>query len=191
MRMRMIPDKGFVFPLGHPASISIIYQPGIIIITSDSSGWNCQKHHHLNHHNCITSSFSTFIKSCTKKKRPGMRPTVFPKLLRALWVVSTLLHFVGTFSDVGCVGWTCNMTTLIWRTRKWVEPTNFQHCEIPTHEFWTHKNMKRSNIINTEAAKFSWQISSVVKFLYQSLLVLACFPLCTREQLQLMTNSTQ
>ena len=93
IRMRMLPDKGFVFPLGHPASISIIYQPGIIIITTDSSGWNCQKHHHLNHHNCITSSFSTFIKSCSKKKRPGMRPTVFPKLLRALWIVSNLLHF--------------------------------------------------------------------------------------------------
>ena len=53
IRMRMLPDKGFVFPLGHPASISIIYQPGIIIITTDSSGWNYHKHHHLNHHNCI------------------------------------------------------------------------------------------------------------------------------------------
>ena len=45
LRMKMIPDKGFIFPLGHPVPISIVNQP---------NGWNC-------HHTYIVGPQSIFL----------------------------------------------------------------------------------------------------------------------------------
>ena len=149
------------------------------------------------------------------QNQPGVGPTVLPKLFRTLWVVSIPLHFLETFLTFlfkELFGfWNIIVTVRKEKKKKiemcwldlWYGQTDLKNNEISWADkfpaLWNskpqictrqkHKHVKhykyRGSRIQVTNIKCCEILTSV------AIGTFSCFPLYTREQLQLMTNSTQ